>query len=151
MLEKKRNTIPVLSFILLDTHLCIDLHYIIKVLPLLMLESVPNSENYLVGLMNIENKISPVMDLALRLGMERTQPYTINTPILYCMEQEQSAGLIVDEVIGLRHIDQESIQQNSSSNTENSAFRGVSYIDGHTSLILNMKSLFPIQINRDHT
>ncbi|KTD72524.1 chemotaxis protein CheW [Legionella tucsonensis] len=84
------KNLTVLHFLLHDTQVCMDLHYIEKILPLPMLEIVPSCPTYFVGLMNLKNKCIPVLDLAICTGLTRNEEYPLNIPILLCSDRPLS-------------------------------------------------------------
>jgi purine-binding chemotaxis protein CheW len=143
------NQIQVLQFVVQNAHICLDLSYVNKVLPLLMLDIVPNSPLFFAGLMNLEGKIIPVIDLALRLGMHRNKKYSLDMSILLCTYDLHQAGLIVDDVTGLSTINEETIQMHEEFDKTSSPFIGSISINSNLSLLLNLDYIFPIDINND--
>ncbi|NNM59106.1 MAG: chemotaxis protein CheW [Legionellales bacterium] len=143
------NQIKMLHFQLKNTHVCVDIRYVDKIISLLQLEPVPNSPPYLAGLMSLEEKIIPVIDLAMRLGMHREQPYTIDIPILLCTYEAQQAGLIIDKVMGLVTINKQNIQMHEEFNSVETPFIGSVTLHDDLSLLLNMNHIFPLNINID--
>ncbi|MBY0545599.1 MAG: chemotaxis protein CheW [Gammaproteobacteria bacterium] len=143
------TSIQTLRFHLQNTHVCMDICYVDKIIPLLQLEPVPNCPLYLVGLMNMEEKIIPVIDLAMRVGICRDEPYTLDTPILLCTYDTHQAGLIVDKVEGLIEFDKKNIQMHEEFNADTAPFIGSITLNEELSLLLNMNYIFPLNINID--
>lgn len=104
------NSIQVLKMMVRQANFCIDIKYIVKVLPLMELEIVPAGPHYVAGVMNLAGKSIPVIDLALRLSLDREEPYSLDTPIVLCAFNGVEAGLIIDQVLGLATVDQRTIQ-----------------------------------------
>jgi len=137
----------VLTCTVQDTHVCIDVQYIDKILPLISLEIVPNSPTYVAGLINLEGKIIPVIDLAIRLGVKRTEAYSLDVSILLCTYGSHQAGLIIDDIGNLLEIEEEAIQMADEFHHKHSPFVGSVYLSTHLALLVNMDYIFPININ----
>ncbi len=108
------ETVGLLRFKILELDACVALAHVIKVFPLMELQTVPDAPGYVKGLMNLRGSSVPVFDLAERLGIVRPAiPYTIDTPILLCEAMNKRFGLIVDEVLGVVAAGKESFQLRS--------------------------------------
>lgn len=74
--------------------------------------TIPGTKSWVKGMANIRGTLMPVIDLQDYLG---TQPVAVdrNSRILIVHNEELWAGLLVDEVIGLKHFfdDEESSEQ----------------------------------------
>jgi purine-binding chemotaxis protein CheW len=137
-LQATSNKFQVLHFSVQKIHVCIPLQYIEKVLPLMELKRIPGTPNYCAGLMNISGISIPVIDLAIRLNLKRTDKYTLSTPIILCHERSREMGLITDEILGLIQVDNNSLQLQNNFNEKVSPFEGVINIDSHLALVLNI-------------
>lgn len=141
------NQIQVLQFVIENAHICIDLRFVNKILPLMQLERVPNCPNYFAGLMNLEGKTIPVIDLAIRLGMQRINKYSLDMPILLCTYENHQAGMLVDNITNLSLIQENTIQMHEEFDTTDSPFLGSVSINENLSLLLNLSHIFPISTN----
>lgn len=163
------KNLTVLHFLLHDVHVCMDLHYIEKILPLPMLEIVPSCPIYFVGLMNLKNKCIPVVDLAMCTGLIRNEEYPLNIPILLCSNKPLSTvaeeskvrvedgkrsnethqiGLIVDKVLGLSSIDEQQIEIHEEFTSNNSPFLGAVTLETGVSLLLNINWVFALKLTQ---
>lgn len=143
----RTSRLPVLLFLLQNIRFCADLKYINKIISLPLLEAVPNSPRFLAGLLNISGKSIPVIDLAIRIGLTRNQPYALETPILICQHQTQIIGIIVDEVLSLTEISAESLQMKSEFNDPSSFFMAAAEINAELSLLINMENILSFDLN----
>ncbi len=138
--------LQVLHFLLQNVRFCMDVQYIEKILPLVFLETVPNSPAYLAGLMNLTGKSIPVIDLAMRLGFTPNKPYRLTTPILLCTDGAQ-AGLIIDEVLGLADVEEEIMQMREEFNNASSLFIAAIALDTGVSLLINMERILDFRLS----
>jgi len=133
--------LKLLQFSVQNVHLCIDLQYIERVLPLVLLEKVPNSPIYLAGLMNLRGKSIPVVDLAIRLGLMRDQPYSLHTPILLCSDHQHLVGLIVDQIYGMVDADEKNIQMQEEFGGNLPPYLGAFTFNAGISLLINTSQI----------
>jgi chemotaxis signal transduction protein len=139
--EKKYKNLELLHCRIGSIVVCMDLQYINKVLLLVALEAVPGSPAYLAGLMNYFDKIIPVVDLSLYLGVERRSLYTIETPLIICGDANHMTGFIVDNVINITDLTKEDIDFNEKFDKANSFYLAVVKTNGIQSLLLNMEKI----------
>ena len=133
------NSIQLLEFMLNDVYACIDINIINKALPFPLLEVVPGSQRYLAGLMNYAGESIPIIDLAMRLKLERSESYSLDTPILLCSHENKKMGIIVDKIIGLSHVAQDSLQMNNHFISPNSPILGSVVIGSKISLLIDIE------------
>jgi purine-binding chemotaxis protein CheW len=144
--EGLNKKLKYLSFLLQDVHCCIDLQFIEKVLLLPLLEVVPGSPHYLAGLMNLRGVGVPIIDLALRLGLSRSECYALDTPILLCFDGVHRAGLLVDKIIGLIDIEQGLLQMHEEFEKSHSPFEGVITFEAGISLLINISRVLEFSL-----
>ncbi|MFT4924566.1 MAG: chemotaxis signal transduction protein [Phenylobacterium sp.] len=89
-----------LHFVTAGVHYCIPAATIKSIIPLVALQKVPSSANYLCGLLNLHGAPIPAIDLSLLLALENPDQYTLDTAIIIC-RGEPDLGLIVTDVRGI--------------------------------------------------
>jgi purine-binding chemotaxis protein CheW len=147
----KSNTLHVLDCFVQEVPICIEIECIKKILPLLSLEPVPNSPYYLIGLANFAGVVIPIVDLAMRLGIARSEEYTVDMSILLCGYGEYQAGFLVDKVIRISEMDKTTIQLHSDFDNNATYFNGTTTTKNNVSLLVNMRQLLPVHIYNDMT
>lgn len=83
---------------------CLRLGDVERLLPLMRVQRVPEGPDYLLGLMNLRGEAVPLLDLARRLNLPTAAPYTLDTPVVLASIGSLRAGLVVDEVQGVRAV-----------------------------------------------
>lgn len=142
----------IVHFLVKDVRMCAYLKNVKKVLPLVALESVPGCPSYLAGLMNLKGKNIPVIDLAIRFGMNRHKKFTIDMPVLLCtndQETEEEIAIIVDDVLGLTDFDETKLQIHKDFAKNDSPFLATIINDLDSSLLININCLLEINIIKD--
>lgn len=142
--------LQVLHFLLQNVRFCIDIQHLEKVLPLVLIETIPNSPPYIVGLMNLAGKSVPVIDLAIRLGLQRTESYSLNTPILLCTVNGKTAGLIIDYIIGLADIEPRAIQMHEEFDKSHSPFQYSISLETEVALLVNAEYILDFSLHMDN-
>jgi purine-binding chemotaxis protein CheW len=105
---------------------------------------VPGVPHYIAGMANLRGAILPVIDLAARLGWERTEASERHA-IIVVQIAGQSAGLIVDSVSDLVQLAAGSLQQPPSmGESEEAAFiEGLAPVGDRMVLVLRLEALSP--------
>ena len=85
-------------------HFCLRLGDVERLLPLMRVQPVPEGPDYLLGLMNLRGEAVPLLDLARRLGLPAPDHYDLDTPVVLAAIGGLRAGLVVDEVQGVRAV-----------------------------------------------
>jgi len=138
------NNLPILHVLVQNTFICVPIEFVSKVLSLPLLEAVPGSPPYLTGLMNLEGKSIPVIDLATRVGLKREERYTVDTPILLCFDDKHEAGLVIDKVLQLATIEEKDYQMRSEFNDPASPFLASIPFNNALSLLINMNKVLEV-------
>lgn len=141
--------IQLIHFLVKDVRMCADLKYIQKVLPLMALEKVPASLPYIAGLMNMHGKMIPVIDFALRSGMDREQPFSLDMPVILCKKDQKEIGVIVDSIIELTEFSASELQMKKEFDSRNSPFMAAITQNENSSLLINMDYLFTDELIGD--
>lgn len=140
--DTAHETIGLLRFKILELDMCITLKHVLKVLPLMELQIVPDAPGYVKGLMNLQGNSVPVIDLAERLGITRASvPYTIDTPILLCEVMHKHIGLIVDEILGVVTVEKGDLQLRSEFQESLRYFTAVVNEGGRPALLVNLERI----------
>jgi purine-binding chemotaxis protein CheW len=70
---------------------------------------IPQTPDYLLGVLNLRGAIVPIMDLRLRFGLQR-ESYDDNTVMIIVAVAERLFGIVVDAVSDVVDIDQAAIR-----------------------------------------
>lgn len=135
--ETQTETIQLLHFKIQETYACLNLKIVKKILPLLALEKIPESPDYLVGLLNFAGESVPVIDLAWRLNLMNHARYNLDTPIILCDNGTNVAGLIVDNIVGITSVSKQKLQKKKEFQESSSPFLAAVEIDSNLALLIN--------------
>lgn len=95
----------------------IDINYVIEIIGMEMITEVPDLEEYIKGVINLRGKVIPVMDVRLKLH-KPPKEYNDRTCIIVVQIHNIYVGLIIDEVLEVINISQDSIMPPPKSGKE---------------------------------
>ena len=87
----------------------VDILRVQEINRMMMLTKVPNTPDYIEGVINLRGRIIPVINLRTRLGLPFKE-YDENTRIIVVEVEENTVGFIVDEVNEVLRIPQSIIE-----------------------------------------
>lgn len=89
--------LQLVSFKIGDEEFGVDILSVQEINRMLQITRVPNSPNFVEGVINLRGKVIPVIDLRVKLNMTRTE-YSGDTRIIVVEINNQTVGFIVDSV-----------------------------------------------------
>lgn len=78
----------------------ISIKYVNEIIGLQKITHIPDTENFIIGLINLRGKIIPVIDVRIRFGMEPLE-YNDRTSVIVIDVKSTVIGLIVDRIEGV--------------------------------------------------
>ena len=105
----KSTTILYVVFTLASEYYGVDIRDTHRVVRMDSLKRVPGAPPVLKGIVNLQEKLVPVVDLRRRLGLQATRP-TLESRIVVINIAEQQIGLIVDSVTGVLPVPLSSVE-----------------------------------------
>lgn len=112
--QSRKNAIGsrYLSFILDDEEYCIEIQQVREIKALPEITPVPQTPEYIRGVINLRGKIIPIVDLRMRFGFPHKEYNARTSVIIVEYEYEKDItliGLIVDVTNEVLYLDQENI------------------------------------------
>mgnify|MGYP003634324702 CR=1 FL=1 len=89
--------LELISFEIADQEFCIDIRSVREIRGWTAATPVPQTPDYIFGVINLRGAVIPVVDLRGRLGLGRTEPSSRHV-IVVIYDEERIAGLLVDGV-----------------------------------------------------
>lgn len=106
----KNQLLQLVCFKIQDEAFGMDILKVQEIIKLVEITKIPDSPEFVEGLINLRGKIIPVIDLRLRLGMNKKE-YNNNTRIIVVDVNSKTTGFIVDEVNEVLRIPAEITEQ----------------------------------------
>lgn len=102
-----------LTFTLDDEFFAIDINSVREIQDVTDITRIPESQQYMRGVVNLRGSAVPVLDIKLKFGMKRTE-HTINTRIIIMSlirnDSEQPVGVLADSVKEVQEIEDKDIE-----------------------------------------
>ena len=139
-----------LTFLLAQEQYALDILQVQEIRGWEQVTRIPNSPDYVRGVINLRGTIVPVIDLRLRFGLE-AQDYGKETVVIVIRavlgdDSERSLGLVVDAVSDVMMARDEDVvatpEFGADVRTENIA--GLVSLNGHMVMILDSPGLFEV-------
>ena len=105
--------------------------------------AVPASPSFVDGVINLRGRIIPVMDMASRFGLRRSET-TKSTRIIVAGTAEMRVGLVVDAVTEVLMVADEAVEATPevASGHDSAYIRGIAKLAGELVILLDLKALF---------
>ncbi|WP_447968350.1 chemotaxis protein CheW [Nitrospira sp. M1] len=98
-----------LTFDLAEEHYGVDILKVQEIKGYTAVTKIPNTPDYVKGVLNLRGTIVPIVDLRLKFGMEPTEP-TAFTVIVVVNVRERVMGFLVDAVSDVLELASKDIQ-----------------------------------------
>jgi purine-binding chemotaxis protein CheW len=95
--KEQEELLQLVSFKIGEEEFGVDILIVQEINRMLQITKVPNTPDFIEGIINLRGRIIPVIDLRIKLGMAR-RDHGKNTRIVVVEIKEKTIGFIVDEV-----------------------------------------------------
>lgn len=115
---------------------------------------MPNTPDYVLGILNLRGAIVPVIDLRKRFNLDEI-PYGPTTVVIvvkmHHADQERTMGLVVDGVADVYRLEDDQIQDSPElGNAVDTDFvRGLASVDKKMVILLEVDRLFDVKVLGD--
>ena len=98
-----------LTFLLGEEQYGVDILRVQEIKGYTAVTRIPNTPDYIKGVLNLRGTIVPIVDLRTKFGMEKAE-YTMFTVIVVVVIQDKVTGIVVDAVSDVMNINNKDIQ-----------------------------------------
>ena len=124
-----------------DYHIVVAMGYVREIMKYPRLSQVPGSKDWVMGIANVRGNLLPIFDLHRFLGTVST-PLKRETRILSISSGDLSAGLLADEVFGMKYFDKDDYDASLTYDVKwNNYLNGGYLIDDQKWIIFDMQRL----------
>jgi purine-binding chemotaxis protein CheW len=141
-LEEDTQKDKFLTFRIGDEGYGIAIGFIMEIIGMQKVTKVPDTADYVKGVINLRGQVIPVMDVRLRFGLKE-RDYDERTCIVVVKIDAYSVGLIVDTVSEVVDIPEDSISPKPSIGKEktNAYIQGMGKLENEVKIILDVQKL----------
>jgi purine-binding chemotaxis protein CheW len=128
-----------LSFFLGDEEYGLEILKVVEIIGIMNITPVPKTPDFIKGIINLRGKVTPVMDLRLKFGME-AKARTNETVIIIVQAIGIEMGIIVDKVSEVLDIPAEQIENSPSFGVEVNTdyILGIGKTEGNVKILLDI-------------
>ncbi len=139
----EENILELLSFQLADEIYAVPLINIQQIIKPRPITFVPRAPHYILGIISLRGAIIPIFDLKRRLGLGETEVQKKSRIIIINLNEKVSAGLLVDQVLEVARVPEESIEPPPPifSGVEGEFLNGIARYKGKMLIILNLNQV----------
>lgn len=120
------------------------IQYVSEIIPYQAITAIPETEDYIKGLINLRGKIIPVIDISLRFKQEPFE-YNDRTCIMVVNVQSTVVGLIIEKIAEVVEIQEENILPppsiGRSDKVQNKFIYGIGKVGDSVKLLLDPEKL----------
>jgi purine-binding chemotaxis protein CheW len=114
--------------------------HINEIIPIVATHPVAEAPDWLVGLMDLRGRLTPVIDLRRRLG-RRPRPAQLDTPIIVVEHDGRLVGLIVDTVDAVLTIPDTAVSLPDHLTGADHPFRAIARLENRLILLFDSQRL----------
>lgn len=131
-----------LTFYIGEEEYGIEIKHVIEIIGIQKITPVPNIRKFIKGIINLRGNIIPVVDVRMRFQMPQMQ-YNDRTCIIVVSVNNNSIGLIVDEVVEVVNISEENLASPPQTNkgAQSRFIQAIGKSDDEVKIILNITKL----------
>ncbi len=119
----------------------IEIRHVTEIIGIQKITEVPDLPDFVRGVINLRGKVIPVMDVRTRFRMP-PRDYDERTCIVVVNIEEQSVGLVVDQVNEVADIPEEQIEPPPRTrNGQGSYIQGMGKIGAEVKILINVQKL----------
>jgi purine-binding chemotaxis protein CheW len=151
-LETKDNTNQFLTFMLAGEEYGVDILRVQEIKGWENATEIPNTPEYIQGVMNLRGTIVPIVDLRCRFDLEQVE-YSNTTVVIVLKtksnDSEKTIGFVVDAVSDVYNVTEEQLKPSPDfGNAVSTEFvRGLATVDEKMLILLDIDHLIDADIN----
>jgi purine-binding chemotaxis protein CheW len=142
----KKEAVQILqlvTFLIGNEEYAVDILYVQEINRMLQITKVPNSPEYVEGVINLRGRVIPVIDLRTRLGMIKKE-HDQNTRIIVIDVLGNTLGFIVDSVKEVLRIpsDITEVPPELVSNVDSEYIKSVGKLEDRLLILIDLDKIF---------
>ncbi len=130
-----------LTFLMSTEVYALEIRFVTEIIGIQKVTLVPDTPEFIKGVINLRGKVIPIMDVRLRFGMPE-QDYNERTCVVVVDVEDVTMGLVVDTVSDVATIEEEQIDRSMSKKSSgSSAIMGMGKCGDEVRILLDAKEL----------
>lgn len=145
-ITKSKGTLQLVSFSLAKEEFGIEITKVREIILFGAITRIPQTPDYIKGLINLRNTVIPIVDLRCRFGLPEGEA-TENTRIMVLNVQGKTIGIVVDAVSEVLRVSHEQIATPPSTlaSLDSEYLTGLVRLDDRLLILLDLDRLFAVE------
>lgn len=133
-------------FRLVEESYGVSIHYVEIIEKVTSITRVPNSEEYVLGVINLRGEIVPVIDLRKRFNLPLS-PITDESRIIILTVQEMTVGILTDSSSEVLNIPKSQIENTGTvlSIVDEDSVEGIGKVDDRMIILLDIHAMLGLE------
>ena len=144
--ENNTEILQLVSFRIGNETFGIDILKAQEIIRRLPITKIPNSPEFVEGIINLRGKVIPVVDLRIRIGLKKIEE-TINMRIIVVEIKGKTVGFIVDSVSEVLRIPTSTLEDSPelvSSNVNSEFITSVAKLEDQLLILLDLEKVIEV-------
>ncbi len=137
--------LQLVGFLIGNEEFAVDILKVQEINRITQITKVPNSPAFVEGVINLRGKVIPILDLRIRMGMDKAE-HDGRTRIIVVEVAQKTIGFIVDEVTEVLRIPKNVIENPPDlvSNTKSEFIIGVGKLEDRLLILLDLDKIISL-------
>ncbi|OQX81665.1 MAG: chemotaxis protein CheW [Candidatus Omnitrophica bacterium 4484_70.1] len=150
MSEEKVNNIEEIQLVIFKIgkeEFGVNIHQVKEIVRLTSITPIPRAPKFIEGVVNLRGQVLAVMDLAKRLELP-SQPRSEKTRIIIVEVENNTVGMIVDEVTEVLRLPMDKIEKTPQiieSDIEQKYIKGVGKLDNRLLILIDLANVLSLE------
>ncbi|MFZ1517185.1 MAG: chemotaxis protein CheW [Ignavibacteriaceae bacterium] len=142
---EQQELLQLVSFKIGEEEFGVDILVVQEINKMLPITKVPNTQDFIEGVVNLRGRIIPVIDLRVKLGLMKLD-YGKNTRIVVVELKRQTIGFIVDEVNEVLRIPKGITEAppKMAGNVDSEFITAIGKLEDRLLILLDLEKIFSI-------
>ena len=123
----------------------LDISKIERIIEFQKPKRIPESSDYILGVIQYNEKILPIIDLTKRLYNEQSS-HSTEGKIIVILWRDKHIGLVVDDILGIHNLNEEQYEKsNNDSQISKKYIRGFIKTEKDITIVLDTDEIFNLE------
>jgi purine-binding chemotaxis protein CheW len=140
--QKTNNILQLVGFELGNEKFGVDILSVKEIIRTVEITRVPRAPDFVEGIINLRGEVIPIIDLRLRLGVEK-KAFDKTTRLIVVELDSQQVGFVVDVVSQVLRLPKETIEPppDMVTGVDSAYLEGVIRVEDHLLMLLDLKRI----------
>lgn len=136
-------------FISNDEKFAIDISKVERIIEFTQPKKVPEASEFLLGVIQYNSKVIPIIDLSMRLYNLKSI-YDTDTKVIVVFWKQNYIGFLVDDILGIQHFREEQYEEsNKEAHILKDYIKGFMKSEEDITIVLDIDKIFTLEEEKE--